>query len=98
VDQRENKQLLFDRKSKDHIVTYPDDRIEIAEYIDDQYDNRNNNDDPSNTEILSLYEKEKELIQKALEKNKGKRKEAAKEIGISERTLYRKLKEYNLNE
>ncbi|MDR1878294.1 MAG: sigma-54 dependent transcriptional regulator, partial [Bacteroidales bacterium] len=40
VDQRENKQLLFDRKSKDHIVTYPDDRIEIAEYIDDQYDNR----------------------------------------------------------
>ena len=43
-----------------------------------------------------LEEKEKELILKALEKNHGKRKLAAKDLGISERTLYRKLKEYNL--
>ena len=41
-------------------------------------------------------EKERELILKALEKNHGKRKLAAKDLGISERTLYRKLKEYNL--
>ncbi len=47
-------------------------------------------------EILSLEEKEKELIQKALEKHRGKRKYAAKELGISERTLYRKIKEYDL--
>ncbi|MGI8893849.1 MAG: sigma-54 interaction domain-containing protein [Bacteroidia bacterium] len=47
-------------------------------------------------ESLSLEDKEKELIEKALDKHKGKRKYAARELGISERTLYRKLKEYNL--
>lgn len=47
-------------------------------------------------ESFSLEEKEKELIVKALEKNHGKRKLAAKDLGISERTLYRKLKEYDL--
>ncbi len=47
-------------------------------------------------EILSLEEKEKEMIAKALEKHRGKRKYAAKELGISERTLYRKIKEYGL--
>lgn len=48
-------------------------------------------------ESFSLEEKEKELIRKALEKNHGKRKLAAQDLGISERTLYRKLKEYNLD-
>lgn len=48
-------------------------------------------------ESLSLEEKEKELIQKALGKYNGKRKDAAKELGISERTLYRKIKEFDLN-
>ena len=47
-------------------------------------------------ESLSLEDREKELIQKALEKHRGKRKYAAGELGISERTLYRKIKEYNL--
>lgn len=47
-------------------------------------------------ESLSLEDREKELIQKALIKHKGKRKYAASELGISERTLYRKIKEYNL--
>ena len=45
---------------------------------------------------LSLFEQEKMLIEKALEKYKGKRKDAAKELGISERTLYRKIKEFDL--
>jgi transcriptional regulator with PAS, ATPase and Fis domain len=49
-------------------------------------------------ESLSLEDREKELIQKALQKHKGKRKYAASELGISERTLYRKIKEYNLSE
>jgi DNA-binding NtrC family response regulator len=49
-------------------------------------------------ESLSLEDREKELIQKALEKHRGKRKYAAAELGISERTLYRKIKEYNLME
>jgi len=48
-------------------------------------------------ESLSLADKEKELIIKALDKYKGKRKYAAKELGISERTLYRKIKEYNID-
>jgi len=47
-------------------------------------------------ESLSLEEKEKEMIVKALEKNHGKRKLAAQDLGISERTLYRKLKEYDI--
>lgn len=47
-------------------------------------------------ENLSLVDKEIELIKKALEKSGGKRKNAAKELGISERTLYRKIKQYNL--
>ncbi|WP_405247992.1 MULTISPECIES: sigma-54 interaction domain-containing protein [unclassified Cellulophaga] len=47
-------------------------------------------------ETLSLQEKEIELITKSLERNKGKRKAAAAELGISERTLYRKIKQYDL--
>ncbi|WP_257666949.1 sigma 54-interacting transcriptional regulator [Parapedobacter tibetensis] len=48
-------------------------------------------------ESLSLVEKESDLIKKALKKHKGKRKSAAHELGISERTLYRKIKDLNLN-
>ena len=48
-------------------------------------------------ENLSLQDNEYEIIQKALEKNAGKRKMAAKELGISERTLYRKIKQYDLH-
>ena len=47
-------------------------------------------------ESLSLFEHEKRLIEKSLLKHKGKRKNAASELGISERTLYRKLKEFGL--
>ncbi len=46
--------------------------------------------------MVSLQEKEKEMIIKALERNKGKRKKAASDLGISERTLYRKIKQYDL--
>lgn len=48
-------------------------------------------------ETLSLEEKEIDFIRRALKKHKGKRKYAAQELGISERTLYRKIKEYDLN-
>lgn len=48
-------------------------------------------------ENLSLADKEKELIVKALKKHRGKRKDAALDLGISERTLYRKIKEYELD-
>lgn len=48
-------------------------------------------------ESLSLADREKEFIRKALQKYKGRRKQAAKELGISERTLYRKMNEYDLH-
>lgn len=47
-------------------------------------------------ESLSLIDKEREMIKRALEKYNGRRKNAAQELGISERTLYRKIKEYDL--
>jgi len=48
-------------------------------------------------ESLSIQEKEIDLIRRALEKHAGRRRNAAKELGISERTLYRKIKEYGIN-
>ena len=47
-------------------------------------------------ESLSIQDKELELIKKSLEKHAGKRKLAAEELGISERTLYRKIKQFDL--
>lgn len=60
-----------------------------------------NNDIHEHVEVeesLNIVDKEKELIIKALKKHKGKRKDAALDLGISERTLYRKLKEYDIEE
>lgn len=61
----------------------PGDKYHFAEEIEEE-------------ETLSLQQKEIELIAKSLERNKGKRKAAAAELGISERTLYRKIKQYDL--
>jgi len=61
----------------------------------------NNDDIQQHEEIeesLNIIDKEKELIVKALKKHKGKRKDASLDLGISERTLYRKLKEYDIDE
>tara|TARA_B100000214_G_C23933210_1_gene611848 strand:- start:46 stop:1224 length:1179 start_codon:yes stop_codon:yes gene_type:complete len=56
-----------------------------------------NEDEKLSNEIsLSLFDQEKKLIQKSLNKHNGKRKKAAEELGISERTLYRKIKEFGL--
>jgi DNA-binding NtrC family response regulator len=63
-----------------------------------QHDNNKIDHHEEVEETLSIADKEKELIVKALKKHKGKRKDAALDLGISERTLYRKLKEYNINE
>ena len=49
-------------------------------------------------ETLSLHDKEVEMIKQALIRTNGRRKNAAKELGISERTLYRKIKQYNLGD
>lgn len=66
---------------KSHEVS--DDKYHFAEEIREE-------------ETLSIHDKELELIIKALERNGGKRKAAAKELGISERTLYRKIKQHDI--
>ena len=76
------------------------DHEETAEVRTPEISRENEDDYHDHLEIeesLSLEEKERELIKKALEKHQGKRKYAARDLGISERTLYRKIKEYNLN-
>ena len=85
-----NEETIFDEEPENHIEVvrlndnYNDAKeYEFAETIDAD-------------ESLSLQEKEIELIKKSLERNNGKRKLAAKELGISERTLYRKIKQYDL--
>ncbi len=57
-----------------------------------------NLEDQADDESLSIEHKEKELILKALKKNNNKRKYAARDLGISERTLYRKIKQYEIEE
>lgn len=63
----------------------------------DGYLNYDTQDAEEVEESLSLTEKESDLIKKALKKHRGKRKAAAQELGISERTLYRKIKDLNLD-
>ncbi|WP_299106390.1 sigma-54 dependent transcriptional regulator [uncultured Winogradskyella sp.] len=65
------------------IITDTDDKYHFAEEIEEE-------------ETLSLHDKELELIKKSLERHSGKRKLAAAELGISERTLYRKIKQFDL--
>jgi transcriptional regulator with PAS, ATPase and Fis domain len=69
---------------------------EPMDHEDDDDDNYLFAETVEEEETLRLDEKEIELIKKALERNKGKRKAAADELGISERTLYRKIKQYDL--
>ena len=64
------------------------------EHIEDVHDISHIAEDDS----LSIEKKEKELIIRALQKNNNRRKYAARDLGISERTLYRKIKQYELEE
>ncbi|NLR90521.1 sigma 54-interacting transcriptional regulator [Flammeovirga agarivorans] len=68
------------------------------EYSENTYDIDNMVEVKEEEESLSIEKKEKELIIKALQKNNNKRKYAAQDLGISERTLYRKIKQYELDE
>jgi DNA-binding NtrC family response regulator len=84
----------------------PIENLKVLGISENQLENYSQNSDSSNNyayaedieeeENLSIQEKELELIKKSLEKYQGKRKDAAEELGISERTLYRKIKQYNL--
>ncbi len=75
--------LSISETTLEHPAQKPEDKYHFAEEIQEE-------------ESLSLHDKELELIKKSLKKYNGKRKDAAKELGISERTLYRKIKQYNL--
>jgi len=74
--------------------------LQIPEYKSKREDEENDKydfaEDIEEEETLSLQDKELELIKKSLERHQGKRKPAADELGISERTLYRKIKQYDL--
>lgn len=69
----------------------------LTHHTKDKYDSIVEEIEEAKEESLLLNEKEKELIIKALKKNNGKRRPAAKDLGISERTLYRKIKEYKID-
>jgi DNA-binding NtrC family response regulator len=77
--------------TSDFISNSPNDTEEMYQHvvIEDK-------DSVGEHEVLSFEVKEEELIRKALLKNNGRRKKAAKELGISERTLYRKIKQYEI--
>jgi DNA-binding NtrC family response regulator len=90
-------------ENKDLISTfYPDDNFVDSKQASKDFDveiaDSSNIQDTEEfvEESLSIAAKEIELIKKALDKHKGKRKYAAVDLGISERTLYRKIKEYEL--
>jgi transcriptional regulator with PAS, ATPase and Fis domain len=68
----------------------------LPEYTGHASDDEDVHHVPVEDAILSLQDSERELIRRALEKHRNKRKHAAEELGISERTLYRKIKEYDL--
>ena len=69
--------------------------IEVNPKIDSSFDYAETIEEE---ETLSLHDKEVEMIKQALIRTKGRRKNAAKELGISERTLYRKIKQHNLGD
>lgn len=70
--------------------------LEIADHVVDDLEDTHDIQHEEENDSLSLEEQEKELIIKALKKNKNKRKYAARDLGISERTLYRKIKQYEI--
>ncbi|RKS98955.1 sigma-54-dependent Fis family transcriptional regulator [Flavobacterium sp. 123] len=75
--------LITSQNNQDHYQEQEDNFL-VAETVEEE------------EETLRLEQKEIEMIKKSLEKNKGKRKAAADELGISERTLYRKIKQFDL--
>lgn len=96
--QEENKKLIQKIYKEEPLKPVEENHIEVVR-INEDYSDTNNYEFAQTIdadESLSLQEKEVELIKKSLERNNGKRKLAAKELGISERTLYRKIKQYDL--
>ncbi|MBL7867115.1 MULTISPECIES: sigma-54 interaction domain-containing protein [Flavobacterium] len=87
-----DSEIAFEEQPSVALITKP----KAEEHFEENDDNFTFAETVEEEEILKLEEKEIELIKKSLEKNKGKRKAAADELGISERTLYRKIKQFDL--
>lgn len=83
IDYEEQPETPALPSSNDNIYKDEDESYVFAETVEEE-------------EVLRLEQKEIEMIKRSLEKNKGKRKAAADELGISERTLYRKIKQFDL--
>jgi transcriptional regulator with PAS, ATPase and Fis domain len=83
VEDLEVLSLSEHAEDSDRMISETEDKYHFAEEIEEE-------------ETLSLHDKELELIKKSLERHSGKRKLAAAELGISERTLYRKIKQFDL--
>jgi len=88
-----NDAYNYNRKEDVEVLQLTEPRKAETPPISDKYDFA---EEIEEEETLSLQDKELELIKKSLERHQGKRKPAAEELGISERTLYRKIKQYDL--
>ena len=91
----ENHQLIEKIYQEKEQEQYATEVVKLPQHINTS-ENYDFAEDIEDNENLSLQEKEIEMIKRSLEKNNNKRKLAAKELGISERTLYRKIKQYDL--
>lgn len=87
-----DSEISFEESPRTEVIA----KSNTPTHFDDAEDNYLLAETIEEEEILKLEQKEIELIKKSLEKNKGKRKAAADELGISERTLYRKIKQFDL--
>ena len=89
---KDDNEIDFEEEPRTAIITTPNNDANYRE----QDDNYQFSESIEEEEVLRLEQREVEMIKKSLEKNKGKRKIAADELGISERTLYRKIKQFDL--
>jgi transcriptional regulator with PAS, ATPase and Fis domain len=96
VHYQEKSTAVFDHPDNVHVSLRPAEKaIPVKKDIQDDFEDGIQESEVIE-ESLSLEKKEIDMIRKALEKYNGKRKNAARELGISERTLYRKIKEYDI--
>ena len=91
--EKNNLEKLFEIKASNEEILSKKPSFEEEQINQDKYHFA---EEINEEETLSIHDKELELIIKALERNNGKRKAAAKELGISERTLYRKIKQHDI--
>ena len=90
-----DSEISFEEEPRMNIVSTQN-QLQHAAFDDEENQNYLDAETIEEEEVLKLEQKEIELIKKSLERHKGKRKAAADELGISERTLYRKIKQFDL--